>query len=317
MVRDWGTIGVIGVIAGGDSPERAVSLVSGGQVHAALEKLGAQARIIRINNLDDLVPGLRGIDVIFNCLHGGSGEDGTVQLLFEVLGIPYAGSGPLASALSMDKPRSKTALAAKGVVVPRWQVYQKGSLEEFLETACGTLGLPLVLKPWDQGSSVGVQIIDEDSELVAAASATLSQFGSLFVEEYIRGRELTAGILLIDGEERALPLVEMRPKNRYFDYEAKYTKGMTEFLVPAPLPAKTTQQVQKAALSAHRILGCRGFSRVDLRLRDDGVPYVLEVNTLPGMTPTSDLPQAAAADGIGFPRLVEAMLQTAYKEVES
>lgn len=305
------------MIAGGDSPERAVSLVSGEQVHAALKQLGAQARLVQINNLDDLVPGLRGIDIVFNCLHGGSGEDGTVQLLFEVLGIPYAGSGPLASALSMDKPRSKTVLAAKGVVVPRGQVYQKGSLEEFLETACDTLGLPLVLKPWDQGSSVGVQIIDEDSELVAAASATLSQFGSLFVEEYIRGRELTAGILLIDGEERALPLVEMRPKNRYFDYEAKYTKGMTEFLVPAPLPAKTTQQVQKAALSAHRILGCRGFSRVDLRLGDDGVPYVLEVNTLPGMTPTSDLPQAAAADGIDFPRLVEAMLQTAYKEVES
>jgi len=310
-------LGTIGVIAGGDSPERAVSLVSGEQVHAALKQLGAQARLVQINNLDDLVPGLRGIDIVFNCLHGGSGEDGTVQLLFEVLGIPYAGSGPLASALSMDKPRSKTVLAAKGVAVPRGQVYQKGSLEEFLETACDTLGLPLVLKPWDQGSSVGVQIIDEDSELVAAASATLSQFGSLFVEEYIRGRELTAGILLINGEERALPLVEMRPKNRYFDYEAKYTKGMTEFLVPAPLPAKTTQQVQKAALSAHRILGCRGFSRVDLRLGDDGVPYVLEVNTLPGMTPTSDLPQAAAADGIDFPRLVEAMLQTAYKEVES
>jgi len=310
-------LGTIGVIAGGDSPERAVSLVSGKQVHVALKQLGAQARIVQINNLDDLVPGLRGIGIVFNCLHGGSGEDGTVQLLFEVLGIPYAGSGPLASALSMDKPRSKTVLAAKGVVVPRGQVYQKGSLEEFLETACDTLGLPLVLKPWDQGSSVGVQIIDKDSELVAAASATLSQFGSLFVEEYIRGRELTAGILLINGEERALPLVEMRPKNRYFDYEAKYTKGMTEFLVPAPLPAKTTQQVQKVALAAHRILGCRGFSRVDLRLGEDDIPYVLEVNTLPGMTPTSDLPQAAAADGIEFPQLVKAMLQTAYKEVES
>lgn len=305
-------LGTIGVIAGGDSPERAVSLVSGEQVYTALMQLGAQARIVRINNLDDLVPGLRGIDVVFNCLHGGSGEDGTVQLLLEVLGIPCAGSGSLASALSMDKPRSKTVLAARGVVVPRWQVYQKGSLEEFLETACGTLGLPLVLKPWDQGSSVGVQIVDKDSEIVAAASQTLSQFGSLFVEEYIRGRELTAGILLINGEERALPLVEMRPKNRYYDYEAKYTKGMTEFLVPAPLPTKTTQQVQKAALAAHRILGCHGFSRVDLRLGDDDTPYVLEVNTLPGMTPTSDLPQAAAADGIDFPRLVEAMLQTAW-----
>jgi len=304
------------VIAGGDSPERAVSLVSGEQVHAALETLGAQVEMVRIDTLDDLVLGLRDIDVVFNCLHGGRGEDGTVQLLLEVLGIPYAGSGPLASALAMDKPRSKAVLASRGVVVPRWQVYQKGSLEEFLETARATLEMPLVLKPWGEGSSVGVRIIDEESQLAQAASATLSQFGSLFVEEYIRGRELTAGILLIDGEERALPLVEMRPKNRYYDYEAKYTEGMTEFLVPAPLPAQTTHRAQEAALAAHRILGCRGFSRVDLLLRDDGTPYVLEVNTLPGMTPTSDLPQAAAADGIDFPQLVEAMLMTAYKEVE-
>jgi len=308
--------GTIGVIAGGDSPERAVSLVSGEQVHAALETLGAQVEMVRIDTLDDLVLGLRDIDVVFNCLHGGRGEDGTVQLLLEVLGIPYAGSGPLASALAMDKPRSKAVLASRGVVVPRWQVYQKGSLEEFLETARATLEMPLVLKPWGEGSSVGVRIIDEESQLAQAASATLSQFGSLFVEEYIRGRELTAGILLIDGEERALPLVEMRPKNRYYDYEAKYTEGMTEFLVPAPLPAQTTHRAQEAALAAHRILGCRGFSRVDLLLRDDGTPYVLEVNTLPGMTPTSDLPQAAAADGIDFPQLVEAMLMTAYKEVE-
>jgi len=309
-------MGTIGVIAGGDSPERAVSLVSGRQVHESLLKLGAQARLVEIDNLDDLVPGLRGIDVVFNCLHGGSGEDGTVQLLFEVLGIPYAGSGPLASALAMDKPRSKSLLAAKGVAVPRWQVYHQGSLEEFLEAACEALGLPLVLKPWNQGSSVGVHILDDASELAAAASAVLSQFGSLFAEEFIRGRELTAGILLINGEERALPLVEMRPTKRYYDYEAKYTEGMTEFFVPAPLPAQTTLWVQQAALAAHRILGCHGFSRVDLRLRDDGEPYVLEVNTLPGMTPTSDLPQAAAADGIDFPRLVEAMIRTAFKEVK-
>ena len=309
-------MGTIGVIAGGDSPERAVSLVSGRQVHESLLKLGAQARLVEIDNLDDLVPGLRGIDVVFNCLHGGSGEDGMVQLLFEVLGIPYAGSGPLASALAMDKPRSKTLLAAKGVAVPRWQVYHQGSLEEFLEAACETLGLPLVLKPWNQGSSVGVHILDDASELAAAAPAVLSQFGSLFAEEFIRGRELTAGILLINGEERALPLVEMRPTKRYYDYEAKYTKGMTEFFVPAPLPAQTTLRVQQAALAAHQILGCHGFSRVDLRLRDDGEPYVLEVNTLPGMTPTSDLPQAAAADGIDFPRLVEAMIRTAFKEVK-
>ena len=309
-------LGAIGVIAGGDSPEREVSLTSGHQVHAALEKLGYRAKRIDIESLDDLVPGLRGIDVAFNCLHGGRGENGVVQLLLDVLGIPYAGSGPLASALAMDKPRAKAVLVAKGLAVPRWQLYRDNDLEAFFEAACDELGLPLVIKPWDEGSSVGVHIIEDSTKLVEAATRTLSQFGSLFVEEYIPGRDLTAGILLVDVEEIPLPLVEMRPKNRFYDYEAKYTKGMTEFLVPAPLPEETTRQVQDAALIAHRCLGCYGFSRVDLRLGEDDIPYVLEVNTLPGMTPTSDLPQAAAAVGIDFPQLAEAMLQTAFKEVQ-
>ena len=212
----------------------------------------------------------------------------------------------------MDKPRAKAALAAKGVTVPRWQPYRNDDLEAFFESACDELGLPLVIKPCDEGSSFGVKIVEEGSRLAEEASEILSQFGSLFVEEYIAGRDLTAGILLVDGEERALPLVEMRPKNRFYDYNAKYTKGMTEYLVPAPLPEETTRRVQEAALAAHQRLGCYGFSRVDLRLKDDQIPYVLEVNTLPGMTPTSDLPQAAAAAGIDFLQLVEAMLQTAF-----
>jgi len=312
MVKNLGTIGVI---AGGDSPEREVSLTSGHQIHAALGKLGYRAKEIDIESLDDLVPSLRGIDVAFNCLHGGSGENGVVQLLLDVLGIPYAGSGPLASALAMDKPRAKAVLVAKGLAVPRWQLYRNDDLEAFFEAACDELGLPLVIKPCDEGSSFGVRIVEDSTKLVEAAARTLSQFGSLFVEEFIAGRDLTAGILLVEGEERALPLVEMCPKNRFYDYEAKYTKGMTEYLVPAPLPEETTRRVQEAALTAHQCLGCYGFSRVDLRLGEDDIPYVLEVNTLPGMTPTSDLPQAAAAVGIDFPQLVEVMLQTAFKEV--
>lgn len=305
----------VGVISGGDSPERDVSLVSGERVRAALERLGYRALAMEINDLDDLVPALGRIDVGFNCLHGGRGEDGTVQLLLDALGIPYAGSGPLASALSMDKPRAKEAFASKGLAVPKGRSYSNGGLEAFCKAARDAFGIPLVLKPCDQGSSLGVRIVEAEAELVRAASQVLSQFGTLFAEEHIPGRDLTAGILLIDGEERALPLVEMRPKNRFYDYTAKYTKGLTEFLVPAPLPEETTRRVQAAALTAHRALGCYGFSRVDLRLGEDGVPYVLEVNTLPGMTPTSDLPQAAAAAGITFPQLVETMLKTAFKEV--
>jgi len=217
--------------------------------------------------------------------------------------------------LAMDKPRAKAVLVAKGLAVPRWQLYRDGDLEAFFEAACDELGLPLVIKPCDEGSSFGVRIVEDSTKLAETGTQILSQFGSLFVEEYIPGRDLTAGILLVDGEERALPLVEMRPKNRFYDYEAKYTKGMTEYLVPAPLSKEVTRRVQDAALTAHRCLGCYGFSRVDLRLKDDEIPYVLEVNTLPGMTPTSDLPQAAAAEGIDFPQLVDMMLQTALKEV--
>jgi len=312
-LRKWERIGVL---SGGNSPEREVSLISGQRVHAALEGLGYPVLAVEVDNLDDLVPSLRGVDCVFSCLHGGSGEDGTVQLLLDVLRVPYAGSDPRASAICMDKPRAKAVLASKGLVVPRGHLFHSGSLEDFCEATRNELGFPLVLKPWDQGSSLGVRIVDEEPALASLASQILSEFGSLFSEEYIYGRDLTAGILLIDGEERALPLVEMRPKSYFYDYEAKYTKGMTEFLVPAPLDEKTTQRVQEAALTAHHALGCYGFSRVDLRLGENGVPYLLEVNTLPGMTPTSDLPQAAAALGIAFPQLVEVMLQTAFKEVK-
>lgn len=300
------------MLFGGDSPEREVSLVSGQRVHDALEGLGYPVLAVEIDNLDDLVRSLSGVDCVFNCLHGGSGEDGTVQLLLDVLGVPYAGSDPRASAICMDKPRAKAVLASKRLVVPRGHLFHGGSLEDFCEATRNELGFPLILKPWDQGSSLGVRIVDEEPAFAPFASQILSEFGSLFAEEYIYGRDLTAGVLLIDGEERALPLVEMRPKDYFYDYEAKYTKGMTEFLVPAPLDEETTQRVQEAALTAHHALGCHGFSRVDLRLGENGVPYLLEVNTLPGMTPTSDLPQAAAVLGIAFPQLVEAMLQTAF-----
>lgn len=308
-MRKWERVGVL---FGGNSPEREVSLVSGQHVHAALEGLGYPVLAVEIDNLDDLVPSLRGVDCVFNCLHGGSGEDGTVQLLLDVLGVPYAGSDPRASAICMDKPRAKTVLASKGLAVPREHLFHGESLEDFCEAARNELGFPLVLKPWDQGSSLGVRIVDEEPMLTPFASQILSEFGALFAEEYIYGRDLTVGVLLIDEEERALPLVEMRPKSYFYDYEAKYTKGMTELFVPAPLDEKTTQRVQEAALTAHHALGCYGFSRVDLRLGEDGVPYLLEVNTLPGMTPTSNLPQAAAVLGIAFPQLVEVMLQTAF-----
>ncbi len=306
--------GTIGVIAGGDSPERAVSLASGERVYAALAEGGHPARWVKIESLDDLVPGLRGADVIFNCLHGGSGEDGTVQLLFEVLSLPYIGSGPQASALAMDKPRAKGFFLSKGLMVPKWHVYAGGGIEAFCEEVVGGLGLPIVLKPCNQGSSLGVAILDREADLVPVASSILSEFCSLCAEEYIPGREVTVSILLQDGQEKALPVVELRPKRRFYDYEAKYTEGATDRVAPALLEPETTRRVQEAGLAAHRALGCYGFSRVDMRLSEDGVPYILEVNTLPGITPTSNLPAAAAAAGIPFLRLLEIMLESAFKE---
>jgi len=305
--------GPIGVIAGGDSPERTVSLMTGEQVARALQDLGHPATLITIDGLDDLVGALRGVKTVFNCLHGGAGEDGTVQLLFEVLGIAYPGSGPQASALCMDKPRTKDVLTRRGIPVPPGALYTGEPVAAFCQTALSQLSLPLVLKPSNQGSSVGVTIIDAENGLPDAIAAGFSAYGPLLVEAYIPGRELTAGILQVNGAEQALPLVEMRPKNRFahYDYEAKYTDGLTEFLVPAPLDEAATQRVQEVALATHRALRCSGFSRIDLRLHDNGTPYVLEANTLPGMTPMSDLPRAAAAVGISFNQLVALMLETA------
>ena len=306
--------GTIGVIAGGDSPEREVSLISGRAVQKALQSLHYNARLIEIASLDDLVPQLRNIELAFNCLHGGSGEDGTAQLLLEVMQIPYPGSGPQASALCMDKLQSKAALQASRVSVPRAIPYLQEETDSFARTVIETFGLPVVLKPQNLGSSIGIHILDTEEDLGAALLRRISEGQPFFAEEYITGRELTVGILSDKGEARALPVVEMRPRERFFDYKAKYTEGVTEFLVPAPLEERSTLQAQEISLSAHHILGCSGFSRVDLRLREDGTLFVLEVNTLPGMTPMSDLPRAAAAEGISFPDLVEMMLKTAFKE---
>ncbi len=305
--------GPIGVLAGGDSPERAVSLMSGEQVTRALCGLGYSATLITIDGLDGLVGALSGVKTAFNCLHGGAGEDGTVQLLLEVLGLPYPGSGPRASALCMDKPRAKEVLTRRGIPVPPGTVYNGGAITPFCEQALSDYGLPLVLKPCNQGSSVGVRIADHTNDLADTLSEGFARFGPLLVEAYIPGRELTAGILRIEGIEQALPLVEMRPKTRFshYNYEAKYTNGLTEFLVPAPLDEAATRRAQEVSLAAHRALGCSGFSRIDLRLGEDGTPYVLEANTLPGMTPMSDLPRAAAAVGISFNQLVALMLETA------
>ena len=300
----------IGVLAGGDSPEREVSLVSGRHACAALQEIGHNARLITIDTLDDLVVGLLGVDVVFNCLHGGTGEDGTVQLLLDVMEIPYAGSGAQACARAMDKAQAKSIFTLMGVPTPPWQAFHGEEIDGFLEQV-GSLTLPVVVKPIAAGSTIGVHIVRDPASLRDALESVTGQFGSALVETYIPGRELTVGVLRLDGDDRALPVVEIRCPDGFFDYTAKYTDGVSEFLVPADLDPETSERVQAISLRAHEILGCFGFSRIDLRLGEDGIPYVLEVNTLPGMTPMSDLPRAAAAAGISYVDLVEAMLKSA------
>jgi D-alanine-D-alanine ligase len=299
----------IGVLAGGNSLEREVSLVSGQHVRKALLKLGYDAVLLRIDSPDDVIPALVGINRAFNVLHGGEGENGTIALLLDVMGVSYPGSKPQACARAMDKPRSKDILTRNSLPTPPGSVYnQAQDIEHFCNVAITKHGFPLVVKPTDQGSSIGVHIVRKESELIKCTKELRAQFGSFLVENYIPGRELTAAILEMDTGEQVLPIVEITPQREFFDYEAKYNKGNALFIVPAKLDKQVSEKVREVSLAAHRAIGCSGYSRVDIRLSNDGTPYVLEVNTNPGMTPMSDLPRAAAAAGIDFTSLVTIML---------
>ena len=302
----------IAVLMGGWSREREVSLKSGENVYRALKKLGYRAVKVDLAAPDELIPKLAGIEVAFICLHGGLGEDGTLQALLDVLGIPYTGSPALACRLAMDKLLAKEAFERAGLPTPPWLRYEPDP--KWPELARERLGLPLVLKPIGEGSSLGVEIVRREEELEGAIRRAREHLGEeFFAERYIPGKEITAGILRTRGEDRALPLIELRPRREFYDYQAKYLPGETEFIIPAELDESTTGKVQKLALEAHRALGCYGFSRVDLRVTEAGEAYILEVNAIPGMTETSDLPKAAQAAGISFEELVEYMLQTAQK----
>jgi len=306
------TLRKIGVLAGGDSPEREISLISGRSVHQALSTLGYSASLIEISSLDEIVRGIRDIDLVFNCLHGGSGEDGTVQLLLDVMGIRYTGSGPQASARAMDKLRAKEIFAGKRIPTPKGMIYDGSRPERFASEIEDFLSYPAVAKPRRGGSTIDVMIVEDGSDLIRALSG--AEAGEVLIEEFIPGRELTVGILESDGTDSALPIVEIEGDERLFSYRAKYTDGLARFVVPADLPEEATRRTQEVALRAHQALCCFGFSRVDIRLSEGEIPFVLEVNTIPGMTPMSDLPRAARAAGMSFEELVERMLETAEKE---
>ena len=302
----------IAVLCGGDSPEREVSLRSGKGVYAALKRRGFSAELIEIESYHGLPQRLSPFPVVFNVLHGGAGEDGTVQLLLELLGKAYVGSAHLACALAMDKHETHRLLSAKGIPTPDWRTYSGGELEPFLIEVEEELGFPLVVKPWDQGSSVGVFLVKSKGELASRAQQVLERFGSLLVEKFIPGREITCALLEGDSGVEALPLVELRPRGRdLFDWEAKYSPGECEFVCPAELPEGEAARAAEVSKEAFSALGCRDLARADLRLAPDGTPYVLEVNALPGMTEMSTFPRAAAAAGVDYDELIARLTRRA------
>ncbi|MBI1926713.1 D-alanine--D-alanine ligase [Candidatus Poribacteria bacterium] len=303
----------IAVLMGGKSVERQVSLRSGARVMDALQRLGAAP--VAIDPIDeDWMDQMRGvsIDIAFLALHGKGCEDGTIQGVLETFEFAYTGSRVLASALAMDKVMTKRVLSAANILTPNYLAVDPNlSLDLQCDEAVNRLGLPLVLKPTSEGSSIGVSIVKELPELKRLARKTQYEFGEIFFEQYIRGTEVTVGLLGVKTNLRALPVLELVPKREFYDYEAKYTEGMTEFFIPARLSDPLTHWVQEIAVNTHKAIGCWGVSRVDMMIDADGQPYVTEINTLPGLTELSDLPAQAAAAGISYDELIQEILASA------
>ncbi|MDX2478985.1 MAG: D-alanine--D-alanine ligase [Desulfuromusa sp.] len=291
----------IGVLLGGLSAEREISLKTGNASLRALQQLGYAAVAIDVQqNLPQQLQEA-GIEIAFIALHGRFGEDGRVQGLLEMLQIPYTGSGVMASSMAIDKVMTKQLLIYHELPTPRFDFMRPGDSASDLFQRCNHL--PLVVKPSREGSTIGITIARNRVDLDAGIAMAAALDGTVLVEEFIAGAELTVSVL--NGE--TLPIIQIVPKGGFYDYQAKYVSGDTEYLLPAPIDADSYQQVQQAALKTCRVLGCRGAARVDFMFRE-GKYFCIEINTIPGMTETSLLPKAAQAAGIDFPQLVEMML---------
>jgi len=332
------------LLAGGNSSEREVSLNSGRAVFETLVGLGHEVVAIdpatgttllaadgRYLDTDHLArekqPAARetlplaarleestvkDVDVAFIVLHGGDGENGAVQNLLDLAGVKYTGSGMAACAVSMDKAVTKRLCRSEGILTPQWELFRlpdRAVPEELPAQLLERFALPLIVKPNDSGSTVGLTKVQEAGEIPRAFRTALDESPNVLVEQYIPGRELTVAVL--DG--RALPVVEIVPKSGLYDYEAKYSKGKSEYVCPAHIPKTIAEGVQRAATRLFEIIGCAGLSRVDFILDEDGRFYCLELNSVPGMTDLSLAPMAAKADGIDFPQLLKQLLDSALK----
>lgn len=294
----------IAVLMGGLSAEREVSLKSGAAVHRALVDRGHDAVAIDVGRDVAQVLAREGVALAFVCLHGRLGEDGGVQGLLEVMGIPYTGSGVLASALAMNKIFAKTVFQAHDLTVAPYRVVRRGEPGQAL---LADFPLPVVVKPSQEGSSVGVTIVKNEAGISPALAEAFRYDEEVLVERFIKGREIQVGIL----DDRALGAIEIVPKKEFYDFEAKYTDGMAEHILPAPLPDALYRRVLAEGEKAHRVLGCSCYSRVDFLVTEQEECFLLEVNTLPGMTDLSLLPEIAGGAGVGFAELVERILLAA------
>lgn len=303
----------IGVLMGGPSSEREVSLKSGAAVCAALREEGCDVLALDITS-DDRAEVSRllresGISCAFIALHGRFGEDGQVQEILEELQIPYTGSGVAASRLAMDKLASRKIFEANGLGVPNYEVVHREYYDPQSALALG-LRLPLVVKPVAAGSSIGLSVIDSRTELEAAIMEALAYDRRALIEEYVAGREITVGIL----GDHSLPVIEIVTQSRCFDFQAKYSAGRTDYLVPAQLSEQVSRRAQMQAHAAHKLLGCEGVSRVDMILDRSESLFILEVNTIPGLTGMSLLPKAALAAGVSFGELCTGLIKSAYEK---
>ena len=303
-------IGRIGVLMGGPSSERKISLKSGKAVYRALKEQGLDVVPLDIRNNSSKKIKQAKISCAFIALHGKFGEDGTIQKILESLHIPYTGSGIIASKLCLDKVASRRILKHYNIPVPQYDILERNSWKKCLKKL--SLKFPVVVKPSSQGSSIGITFVDKIRNLNYAIDSAFKYDDTVIIEDFIKGREITVGIL----GGRALPVVEIVPKRQFFDFQAKYLKGKSDYVVPAKLPKACYKQAQQLGLLAHKVLGCRTFSRIDMIL-SRGKPFILEANSIPGLTSASLLPMAAAACGINFGQLCLKIVRSALKKVET
>lgn len=300
----------VALLAGGTSGEREISLASGKGAGDALREAGFPVRELDPANREDLKTLIEEpFDVAFLCLHGKGGEDGVLQGFLETIGLPYTGPGVWSSATAMNKAQAKLFYQREGIATAPYQYLKKGESFSVHEIALA-IGGTCVVKPATEGSALGIYIVEGEESIADAIEKVFEIDDLVVVEKYIKGTELTVAVLGND-DPFALPVIQIVPKAEFYDFESKYAPGGSKHLCPAPISEEQTEQVMYAAVAAHKALQCRGMSRSDFILDSDGIPWILETNTIPGMTATSLLPDAARAAGISFPELCTKLIEYA------